>query len=433
MINNGVGSILFVGPTTAPYMKAMEYCDNNAGVLATIVDSIQNNDSINACMANNPPSAGCWFGLNDRNMTDVYEFVDGTSVKGTLGIDMNGSPVDGFPWHGTEPNSNTEHCIGLWKDKGYEWNDFGCDSKLKPLCRALTNNPTAAPTLSPSLLTIGPTISPTVSPTNIPTRLPTNSPTITPSIAPSKSPSYMPTQSPIITDSPTAFPSILPTMLPSTTPTITPSTSPAVIDGPTVFPSISPTMLPSATPTKFDEISMPNSKSKTKRILIIALISLLSLLCIIAALVLYLLYKKFTHNSKNNQNSFPKGTAIHSITSVSSASIHGSSAIFGESNVNVNPSNSNTIVDNNNMDTNKVTPGEHGTNQITMGADDDVMLVNMYEVEMQNTDDTAKIAKQPSDNFLNGLKDVQAVNDVVNDDVIDEMNADMNGAYKTPL
>ena len=140
-IQNGYDAIYFTGPNAVSYIKAIEYCNNAGGVLASITNANENAVAVNVCIAGNPPGNGCWFGLNDADVQDSYKYVDGTSVNGSFGFNINGQPTTGvFPWHNNEPNKDSERCISLWKPQSYKWNDYGCNNDLLPLCRAIAPN-----------------------------------------------------------------------------------------------------------------------------------------------------------------------------------------------------------------------------------------------------------------------------------------------------
>ncbi|ETO36857.1 peritrophic matrix protein 1-C [Reticulomyxa filosa] len=109
---------------------------------------------------------------------------------------------------------------------------------------------TQIPTLSP---TKPPTKRPTKLPTRVPTKVPTKPPTTkSPTRLPTYIPTKHPTKSPTPTRKPTRNPNNAPTPLPTIPPTNLPTTSPTRIPSrpPTALPSRSPTSLPTKLPTK---------------------------------------------------------------------------------------------------------------------------------------------------------------------------------------
>ena len=271
-----------------------------------------------------------------------------------------------------------------------------------------------------------------------------SSPTISPTNIPSKTPTQTPTKAPVSSTA-TNEPTITPTTTPTTTPTSTPTNNPVIssltnitstspTNTPTNSPTNMPTNYPTNNPTTNGQININPSKSRTKTVLIIMLISLLSL-CFIVGLILYLLYKKFSKISQNFESSIAKenvNNAIVPAVSPPSNLTTNTAMIFGEDEPDINENNNNN--NNNSMATDAIIDGE----QATMGGDDDAIIVNMYEIEMQQKHrNVPQIINHASNTFLNGLKNVQAVNEAVKDDVIDEMNADMNAdmndTYQTPF
>ena len=118
------------------YTEAINVCLNDGGVLATINNE---NDQINAAnVCGN--IVDCWIGLNSMNNGNVWEWVDGTSVNGAYGFDINGNPTIGTaPWHTGQPDNalNDEYCVHLIAAPEYnhEWNDRFCwNGYLRALC-----------------------------------------------------------------------------------------------------------------------------------------------------------------------------------------------------------------------------------------------------------------------------------------------------------
>ena len=72
------------------------------------------------------------------NNGNVWEYIDGTSVNGEYGFDLNGNPTVGItPWDKGQPDysSNMEHCVHLAVFHNDRFNDRACwFSYLVALC-----------------------------------------------------------------------------------------------------------------------------------------------------------------------------------------------------------------------------------------------------------------------------------------------------------
>ena len=45
-------------------------------------------------------------------------------------------PLTYFNWGGGQPdNAGGQHCIGLFRDQQFLWDDNDCDAKFQPLCK----------------------------------------------------------------------------------------------------------------------------------------------------------------------------------------------------------------------------------------------------------------------------------------------------------
>ena len=68
-----------------------------------------------------------WIGANDKHREGTMVWVsDKTNV------------IKGFSnWYPGEPNNSgrSEHCVQLWYDGGYKWNDAHCSRKLGFICK----------------------------------------------------------------------------------------------------------------------------------------------------------------------------------------------------------------------------------------------------------------------------------------------------------
>ena len=84
------------------------------------------------------------------------------------------------------------------------------------------------------------------------------------------------------------------------------------------------------------------------------------------------------------------------------------------------------------IDTIVLDDGDH----VTMGADDDIELVNIVEQENQRSSyaSSARVSKhvpRQKSGFLKDLKNISQINVALNDDILDQINDDKNVA--TPL
>eukprot|EP00490_Sorites_sp_Unknown_P027116 CAMPEP_0114695026 /NCGR_PEP_ID=MMETSP0191-20121206/70889_1 /TAXON_ID=126664 /ORGANISM="Sorites sp." /LENGTH=145 /DNA_ID=CAMNT_0001990743 /DNA_START=201 /DNA_END=638 /DNA_ORIENTATION=+ len=116
------------------YFGAINTCNDNGGVLASITNETENKEAISVCKvaANN---WGCWFGLN--YFTGIWNNVDGSDVRNSLGFDMNGDAVQGiYPWKHSEPNNfqKSEQCSHMWKHYNFRWNDQQWHREMSSLC-----------------------------------------------------------------------------------------------------------------------------------------------------------------------------------------------------------------------------------------------------------------------------------------------------------
>jgi len=124
-----IGSRNFVN-----YTDAINVCLNDGGILATINNENDHIIASNVCGT----ITDCWFGLNSINNENVWEYMDGTSVNGAYGFDINGNPTVGIgPWLNGQPDYhlNNEHCVHLAVGLNNQWNDRGCwFNYLRALC-----------------------------------------------------------------------------------------------------------------------------------------------------------------------------------------------------------------------------------------------------------------------------------------------------------
>ena len=138
------GSEYFIGSNMGTYNDGINICLNDGGILATITNQNDYNIARELCMNNNTQ---CWIGLNDLYDEGFWSYIDGTSVNGTYGFDINGNPTVGNgPWHDDEPNNdngnNPAHCVHFRDhDNVWKWNDSECDYIRFPLCMRIETNP----------------------------------------------------------------------------------------------------------------------------------------------------------------------------------------------------------------------------------------------------------------------------------------------------
>ena len=132
----------FIGSRSGYFRQASDICLDDGGIVATIVNE---NDYNKAKEIVIDGGFRCWIGLNRWDNNVNWRYVDGTSVKGTYGFDINGNAnVGNGPWGNNEPNDihNDEFCVefiqfpnGLW-----QWNDENCGIRL-PLCMKIETEP----------------------------------------------------------------------------------------------------------------------------------------------------------------------------------------------------------------------------------------------------------------------------------------------------
>ena len=135
------GSEYFFGSNMGTYNDGINICLNDGGILATITNENEYNIVRELCMNNNTE---CWIGLNDLYSDGFWTYIDGTSVKGTYGFDINGNPTVGIgPWHDNEPNNgNNEHCVQYWNNgTNFKWIDTPCNYTAYPICMRLETQP----------------------------------------------------------------------------------------------------------------------------------------------------------------------------------------------------------------------------------------------------------------------------------------------------
>ena len=138
------GSEYFIGSNMGTYDDGINICLNDGGILATITNENDYNIARELCMNNNTE---CWIGLNDLYSEGFWSYIDGTSVKGTYGFDINGNPTVGNgPWHDDEPNNDNgnkpEDCVHFWDQyNAWKWNDYKCHNIKFPLCMRIETNP----------------------------------------------------------------------------------------------------------------------------------------------------------------------------------------------------------------------------------------------------------------------------------------------------
>ena len=131
------GTEFFIGSIDGDYNEAIDICLNENGTLATIIN--ENDYNIVRELCNNS-NTDCWIGLNNRINKDIWTYIDGTSVKGTYGFDINGKPTKGItPWNSGEPNNAhkpSEYCVKLdyIRYENFKWNDARCYLDKKPIC-----------------------------------------------------------------------------------------------------------------------------------------------------------------------------------------------------------------------------------------------------------------------------------------------------------
>jgi len=68
-----------------------------------------------------------WIGANDKHREGTIVWVSDTTYVSR-----------GFSnWYPGEPNNarRSEHCVQLWYDHGYKWNDNVCSRKLGFICK----------------------------------------------------------------------------------------------------------------------------------------------------------------------------------------------------------------------------------------------------------------------------------------------------------
>ena len=132
----------FIGSSMGNYNTAIQTCLNDGGILATITNENEYNIARELCINN---GNDCWFGLNDIYYEGIWNYIDGTSIKGIYGFDINGNPTVGIgPWSDDEPNNINKmgaRCIEFRSNTNWEWNDKACTFIRTPLCMKIETKP----------------------------------------------------------------------------------------------------------------------------------------------------------------------------------------------------------------------------------------------------------------------------------------------------
>ena len=138
------GTEYFIGSNIGTYNDGINTCIDDGGILATITNEYEYNVTRELCINN---GSHCWIGLNDKYSPGFWRYIDGTSVKGTYGFDINGNPTAGNgPWNANEPNDGGtgEYCVHFKDINGgndMKWNDLWCHDTKYPLCMRVESQP----------------------------------------------------------------------------------------------------------------------------------------------------------------------------------------------------------------------------------------------------------------------------------------------------
>ena len=131
----------FIGSNMGNYNTAIQTCLDDGGIIGTITNENEYNIARELCINN---GTDCWIGLNDKYYEGIWNYIDGTSIKGTYGFNINGHPTVGVgPWGDTEPNNDRigEVCVEFRSNTNWTWNDKICTHIRTPICMRIETKP----------------------------------------------------------------------------------------------------------------------------------------------------------------------------------------------------------------------------------------------------------------------------------------------------
>ncbi|XP_060570053.1 perlucin-like protein [Ruditapes philippinarum] len=110
-----------IGHKERTFMEAHHFCYQQGAYLVRI-DNYWENKFLKDLLRNLKVS-DTWTGLSDQRSEGIWRWFN---------TDRHASMSD---WGPGEPNNNgNEDCVGFWPRINYDWNDYECNSKLRPLC-----------------------------------------------------------------------------------------------------------------------------------------------------------------------------------------------------------------------------------------------------------------------------------------------------------
>ena len=127
--------------TLVNWESSKSYCSSLGTTLASIHSD---SDQYKARLNCKSIQLRCWIGLNDINNEGTYIWDDGSSSDYGFNNNDPSNPTKGiFPWSNAwmQPDNSwdNEHCVELWLDFDFEWNDGYCLLEQATLCNQIPN------------------------------------------------------------------------------------------------------------------------------------------------------------------------------------------------------------------------------------------------------------------------------------------------------
>eukprot|EP01084_Bolivina_argentea_P253728 426322_1 len=119
----------FVGPLSASWEDAKQYCESQGSGLASIHSTADRDETKSLCKNKILESGGlgCWIGLSDEINEGVWIWSDGSPSD--YGFNIDGTPTTSVdPWYTNQPNGlRGENCVHIAQWMEYDWNSAPCD------------------------------------------------------------------------------------------------------------------------------------------------------------------------------------------------------------------------------------------------------------------------------------------------------------------
>eukprot|EP01083_Nonionella_stella_P007475 21613_1 len=126
----------FVGPLSASWEDAKQYCESQGSGLASIHSIADKDETKSLCVNKIAESGGrgCWIGLSDEINEDVWIWSDGSPSD--YGFNPDGTATTSvIPWAGNQPNGlRGENCAHINLAMAYDWNSQPCHDPNYPMC-----------------------------------------------------------------------------------------------------------------------------------------------------------------------------------------------------------------------------------------------------------------------------------------------------------